>query len=300
MRRLPGTVPPITCLLAVSPSRRRRLKDGNRSSGLNHALKAQPSGVEQAFILGLRSLQAARDGEHDHVDTLDLVRLVTWRHERLGHKHLAVRQHCLAAILQDHRGTPVVPIVNDLLDDVDIAGGNAFKEITGNKFGARQVASGTLACCRDARRQVEKHAVQMGVASQDRREKLAMSAANVDDPRERLEVTSFGNGLVAALTQGDHGTLKQGSLLRVCRQPVKPWAPEHLVEGWLSGADRMHELLEGKIGLAVDHTNEVTGTRLIGAQHGANLRQLKMAGQHFPNDPFGREKSHDTIKRVSI
>ena len=70
-----------------------------------------------------------------------------------------------------------------------------------------------------------------------------MPAANVDDTRERLEVISFGNGLVAALAQGDHGTLKQGSLLGVFRQPAKPWAPKHLVEGWFSCADRMQELL---------------------------------------------------------
>src|SRR5438552_8037128 len=108
-----------------------------------------------------------------------------------------------------------------------------------------------------------------------------MSAANVDDPRERLEVISFGNGLIAALAQGDHGTLKQGSLLRMFRQPVKPWAPENLVEGRLSGANRMQELLEGKIGLAVDHPDEVAGTRPIGAEHRTNLRQLEMTGQHF-------------------
>ena len=65
-----------------------------------------------------------------------------------------------------------------------------------------------------------------------------MPAANVDAPRERPEVIGFGDGLVAALAQGDHGTLKQGSLLRVFRQPVKPLAPEHLFEGWLSGADQ--------------------------------------------------------------
>jgi hypothetical protein len=85
--------------------------------------------------LGPRSLQAASDGEHDHVDTLDLVRFVTWRHQGLGHKHLPARKHCLAAISQDRRGTSVIPIVNDLLDDVDVTDGNAFKEIAGDKFG---------------------------------------------------------------------------------------------------------------------------------------------------------------------
>ena len=140
----------------------------------------------------------------------------------------------------------------------------------------------------------------MGIAREDRRQKLTMPAANVDDPRERPEVIGIGNGLVAALAQGDHGTLKQRRLFWVLRQPVKPWAAEHLVEGWLSGADRMQELLEGKIRLAVDHADEVTGTRPIGAQHGANLGQLEMTGQYFPEDPFGREKSHDTIKRVGI
>ena len=51
------------------------------------------------------------------------------------------------------------------------------------------------------------------VAGQDRREKLTMSAANVDDTGERPEVIGFGNGLVAALAQGDHGTLTaQGGL----------------------------------------------------------------------------------------
>ena len=62
----------------------------------------------------------------------------------------------------------------------------------------------------------------------------------------------------------------------------------------------MQELLEGKISLAIDHTDEVTGTRPVGAQHGTNLCQLEMTGQHFPKDPFRREKSHYTIKRISI
>lgn len=166
-------------------------------------------------------LRAAGDSEHDHVDAFNQVRSVTRRHKRLGHAHLPVRQHSLTAISQDRRGTPIVPIVNDLLDHVDVTTGNALKEITGDKFGTRQVASGTLPCCRDARRQIEKHTAQMRVAGQDRQEKLTMAAANVDDPRERPEVIGFGNGFVAALAQRDHGTLKQG---RVLRQPVKPWA----------------------------------------------------------------------------
>ena len=127
-----------------------------------------------------------------------------------------------------------------------------------------------------------------------------MSTADVDDPRERPEVISFGNGLVAALAQGDHGTLKQGSLLWVFRQPVKPWAPEHLVEGWLSGADRMQELLEGKISLAVDHTDEVTGTRCDRSAARRPTSSTRNDGADFPKHPFRREKSHYTIKRVSI
>src|ERR1700722_7932954 len=140
----------------------------------------------------------------------------------------------------------------------------------------------------------------MGIAAQDFREKLTMSAANVDDTRERPEVVSIGDGLVAALTQGDHGALKQGSLLWVFRQPVKPWTPEHLVEGWFTRAYRMQELLKGKVSLAVDHSDEVTRTRPIGAQDSANLRQLEMTRQYLAEDPFGREKPHHTIKRVSI
>src|SRR5215212_2340784 len=140
----------------------------------------------------------------------------------------------------------------------------------------------------------------MRVAGQDRREKLTMSAANVDDACERTEVIGFGNGLVAALAQSHHGTLKQGGLLWMFRQPVKPCAPEHLVKGWLHRTDRMKELLEGKIGLAVDHANEVTRAGPVGAQHGARLGQLEMSGDYLSEESFRREKSHYAIKRVGI
>ena len=62
----------------------------------------------------------------------------------------------------------------------------------------------------------------------------------------------------------------------------------------------MQELLEGKVRLAVDHTDEVTGTRPIGAQNSANLGQLEMTGQYLTKDPFRSEKPHYAIKRVSI
>ncbi len=109
-----------------------------------------------------------------------------------------------------------------------------------------------------------------------------MSAANIDDPRERSEIIGFGDGLVGARSQGDHGAMEQGGLLRVLRQPVKPWAPEHLIEDRPSNTDGMKEPFEGEIGLAVDHADEVTGTRLIGAQHGANPSQLEMTRLNLP------------------
>ena len=140
----------------------------------------------------------------------------------------------------------------------------------------------------------------MWIAREYRRQKLTMSTADVDNSCERREVIGVGNGLVAAQAQGHHGALKQGRLFWVFRQPVKPWASKHFVEGWFPSADGMQELLKGKISLAVDHTNVVAGTRPVGPQHGANLCQLEMTGQHFPEDPFRREKSHYTIKRVSI
>ena len=42
--------------------------------------------------------------------------------------------------------------MNDLLGYVDVTSGNAFKEITGDKFGARQIAPSPLLCSRYTRR----------------------------------------------------------------------------------------------------------------------------------------------------
>ena len=127
-----------------------------------------------------------------------------------------------------------------------------------------------------------------------------MSAANVDDPRERPEVISFGDGLVAALAQRDHGALKQSSLLGVFRQPAKPWAPEHLVEGRLSSANRMQELFERKIGLAVYHPDKVTRTRLIRSEHGPDVGQPELTRRYFIEHALRRQKSHHAVKCVSI
>jgi hypothetical protein len=102
------------------------------------------------------------------------------------------------------------------------------------------------------------------------------------------------------LAQGDHGVLEQRSLFRVSRKPVEPLAAEHLVERWLSGADRMEELLEGKVGLAVDHAHKVTGACSIGAQHGADIRYPEATGQDLTEDAFGCEKPQHAIKRIGI
>jgi Zn-dependent protease len=67
------------------------LDDRNRPFGLDHLLEPKACGLEKACVLHLGPLQTAGDGEHDHVDALDLRRLVARRHQCLGKQQLAIR-----------------------------------------------------------------------------------------------------------------------------------------------------------------------------------------------------------------
>ena len=110
-----------------------------------------------------------------------------------------MRWHGLAATPQDQSRAFIVPIVDHLLDYIDVANGDAVEEVASDEVGARQVASGPLARRRHSRGQVEKNAAQMGIAGKDGREKLSMAAPDIDDPRVWVEIIGSRDRLVTTL-----------------------------------------------------------------------------------------------------
>src|SRR4051812_13608860 len=97
----------------------------------------------------------------------------------------------------------------------------------------------------------------MRVTSEDHGQELAMASTNVDHSRKGPKIIGLGDCLVAALACRNHRSLEEGRLLGVLGKPIEAGAPEDLVERRHPGPNGVSELLEGKIGLAVDHTDEL-------------------------------------------
>ena len=87
-------------------------------------------GIEFRVLFFGSFAPAGGQREHHHVPELAVGRLIAGRHHPFDDQHSATVVHRLAAVAQDHRGPLVVPVVDDVLEEVDVAArGNACEEV---------------------------------------------------------------------------------------------------------------------------------------------------------------------------
>src|ERR1700730_949733 len=85
---------------------------------------SQAGGIEQGYELALRTLPATRHDQHVHVHHRDQLifdgAFDRFRHQALDHQQTAARRHSPAATLENGDALPIVPIVDDVLENVDV------------------------------------------------------------------------------------------------------------------------------------------------------------------------------------
>src|SRR5438132_5710108 len=119
---------------------RRHLEDMEQRRQRYVALEAEPGPGEERFELGPRAL-AARPGEHEHEQVEaagQLVLLATVRVEQvLDDKQAAAGRHPLAHVGEDGDAPLVVPVVEDGLQDVEVAAvGDRREEVARDQLAA--------------------------------------------------------------------------------------------------------------------------------------------------------------------
>src|SRR5579885_3299007 len=118
-----------------------------------------------------------------------------------------------------------------------------------------------------------------------------MPAADIDDAAASGEIIGLGHFGIAALAESDHGALEEGGLLRVLRQPLETRRAEHMLEGGLSRAQGMEQMSPRRVGLAVQHPDEVAWARgRVGPERVAQPGLREAARLLLAKDAFAREE----------
>jgi MFS family permease len=161
--------------------------------------------------LGLRTLPAA--GGDQHVDVVRRsataeVRLIDpLRIDAFGDEQFTVRGHCTMDASQNRRRAIVVPVVDDVLDDVRFSAGRHFVE---------EVATDSLASRLQSRfgdlgarfvgglRQVEDDPVQIRIRIQNADQQRAIASAYVDQRTEWREIVRCGDRGRGQRSEGRH------------------------------------------------------------------------------------------------
>src|SRR5690348_2312995 len=139
------------------------------------------SGVQLSILL-LRPLAAAVHHQHLEIEELHRRRVIAWRDQRLNDQDLALWRHCLGAVAQNDKAVRVVPIMDDLAQQVDVASGQRrVEEVTAYAHAAR----GDARLFQRTRRAgddvwlVKEHTTQPRMGLQYRSEQDAMPAADI-------------------------------------------------------------------------------------------------------------------------
>ena len=208
----------------------------------------------------------------------------------------------MATVAQNRRRPLVVPIVDDPLQDVDVASlGRSLEEIAGHEFGAGQRAAHAGPGRVYADRPVEQNPRQMRISGQDGGEQLTVPSPDIHHALERREVVSFRQGFIGALAQRDHGALEQRRLVRMRFEPIEPRRAENMFERRPSRSDGMQKVGERPIGLAVDHAHKITrASRPVGPQGFTELRLGEPPRRRLAKHALAREQPHDSIERVRV
>ena len=148
------------------------------------AVQLDAGGRQEPAVLLLSTFAAADAGEHEDVERLRPLRLVAGVHEALEDDELRRRAHRGAARLHDAERIVVVPVVQHVREEVDVA---AFRDPL-EEAPALDLAPVSDAGCGDRRAtvgrrlfEIEEEAPKMRLLQEERQEDPAHAAAHVYD-----------------------------------------------------------------------------------------------------------------------
>src|SRR5260370_15377038 len=124
--------------------------------------------------------------DHCHLLT-DLRRVHPRRHHAFDQQELAVGRYSLAAILENGDAALIIPIVNDVLENIFIgARRHGAEEVSRDNLASLRYAC-SLKLTRSTRisaRKVEDNAAQLRLGAQDGSDECAIAAADIDNRAE--------------------------------------------------------------------------------------------------------------------
>lgn len=189
--------------------------------------------------------------------------------------------HRRAAVAQDAQAALVRPVVQDVLEDVDVAALRHLGEEVA-RLGAPPAPHRFLAA-QDVRadrgRLVEEHPREAGAPAQDREEQAAAPAADVHDPAVLGEGVRPRDHRVDPRRERRHPGVEHLPQLRVPGQVREERLAEQPLEG---GARLAHRLLKGGRGPLERRVGQHQDRRVLGVRH---VRAQGLAGRSQVEGP---------------
>jgi hypothetical protein len=176
-------------------TRRDAFEDSETSAVLegDHSSQLEPGPVEEGAVFIVCALNAGDVDEHFQVDMQNAQRLAMIRVDlALDNEDLSRPCHCRAAVAQDRHSLLVIPVMDDLPQDIDIAPCRyRIEEAAADYLAPILYASEDLVSASRHVQQIEQQASACGVRSQDRCKKEAASATNIHDLSDSSKVIPF-------------------------------------------------------------------------------------------------------------
>jgi hypothetical protein len=208
--------------------------------------ESQTAARQERRVLVRRPLAPADVYEHLEIGVQNQHRLVgIGRKVSLHEDETRIIRHGPAATRQDGDRLIVVPVVDDVTQDVGVtAGGHRVEEAPSDELAAvddtdlLEDLPGVL----DDVRLVEEDATQSGVPFEDRREKPAASASDVDHHVHLGEVIRRGDEARMVGRVAEHARIEGGPDVRMTREVFEETRSVGVVERGLSGAHRVQHV----------------------------------------------------------
>src|SRR5262249_41070472 len=209
----------------------------------------------------LGSFLAARDKQHDQIEELAVERFVPRRNDTLDDEQFACGQHRTMAIAKYRQTLFLVPIVDDVPQNVRIRPGwYGFEKAAGDELATIQQARRLNPLLRtlDDMREIEENALHPLVFLEDFRHLGTVAAANVRNDTDPGEIVRVENGARFPAMNTDHGCIEDAGLVGMFAQIIENRLAENFVEGNLSGATAVLDLCPGTKLLVPGHERQGT------------------------------------------
>ena len=226
------------------------------------------------------------------------------RDDRFDHEQHAFSRHRGAAAAKNRQCALVVPVVNDLLDQIDVTTArDAFEEVAARERAAFREALGRdpLARGTGQMRLVEQHASGAGQPREQGEQKGAEASAYVDD-RALAEAPGIADGAVFRRAATRHRRVEHGADVGMAREVLEVRHPEHRVEGRRSGANAVREALpRAPVRRFAEHQREgAQRIRCVSAQARRQWRRADSPVVVRVEDADADERAQQTPERCRV